>query len=147
TYAYVRKGDKETNKEALTRLQTWTQSLELPPDRELGYGITYSVDPDTDSEEETGWRTYLLKTRAEITGDLIRDAIATPDQGQSSMGGWYVALNFTDAGGAIFERITRENVKRRFAIILDERIESAPVIQGAIPGGRASITMGASDPQ
>jgi preprotein translocase subunit SecD len=77
---------------------------------------------------------------------MIRDAQAVPDTGTSSLGGWYVSLNFTDAGGSIFERITGANIKRRFAIILDERIESAPVIQARIPGGRASITMGSGDP-
>ncbi len=147
TYAFVEQKEGEASKDSLARLKAWTQTLTLPADRELGYEIVYQTNPDTGAEEETGWRTYLLKTRAEITGDLIRDAIATPDQSSSSLGGWYVSLNFTDAGGAIFERITSENVKRRFAIILDERVESAPVIQGAIPGGRASITMGSSDPQ
>lgn len=147
TYAFAELRKGEDPKAALARLKDWTSTLELPPDREFGYELAYATNPDTGEEEESGWRTYLLKSRTEISGDLIRDAIATPDQGQTSMGGWYVALNFTDAGGAIFERITGENIKRRFAIILDDRVESAPVIQGRIPGGRASITMGSSDPQ
>jgi preprotein translocase subunit SecD len=88
-----------------------------------------------------------LKSRAEITGDMIRDAQAEPIQDQSSLGGWHVAIAFTDQGGRIFERITGENVKRRFAIILDGRVESAPVIQTRIPGGHAVITMGAEDPE
>ena len=78
---------------------------------------------------------------------MIRDAAAQPDQGQGSLGGWHVALTFTDQGGTVFERITAANIKRRFAIILDERIESAPVIQTKIPGGHASITLGSSDPE
>lgn len=147
TYAVLTKRDGETNKEALERFKQWADTLELPPDRELGFEVLYETDPDTFQELEVGWRTYLLKSRTEITGDMIRDAQAVPDQSQTSLGGWYVSLDFTDAGGALFERITGANVKRRFAIILDERIESAPVIQGRIPGGRASITMGASDPQ
>ncbi len=147
TYLFVEQQKDETSKESLARLKAYTETLQLPADRELGYEIVYQTNPDTGQEEETGWRTFLLKTRAEVTGDLIRDAIATPDQSSSSLGGWYVALNFTDAGGAIFEKVTRENVKRRFAIILDDRVESAPVIQGPIPGGHASITMGSSDPQ
>lgn len=147
TYASIELNEGETSKDCLTRFKAWTDTLELPPDRELGYQLTYNTDPDTGAESESGWRTYLLKTRAEVTGDQIRDAQATPDQGQSSMGGWYVSLTFTDAGGAVFERITGENVKRRFAIILDERVESAPVIQARIAGGRASITMGSGDPQ
>jgi preprotein translocase subunit SecD len=78
---------------------------------------------------------------------MIRDAAAVPDQSQGSLGGWHVALTFTDQGGRIFERITAANVKRRFAIILDGRVESAPVIQGRIPGGHCQITLGSSDPE
>jgi preprotein translocase subunit SecD len=63
------------------------------------------------------------------------------------MGGWHVALTFTDQGGRIFGQITSANVRRRFAIILDGRIESAPVILGPIPGGHASITLGSGDPE
>ena len=62
------------------------------------------------------------------------------------MGGWHVSLTFTDAGGRIFERITGANIKRRFAIILDGRISSAPVIQSRIAGGHGQITMGSGDP-
>jgi preprotein translocase subunit SecD len=147
TYVVVEQKEGESSKEALKRLKDWAATLELPQDRELGFEIERVTDPDTGQEKEAGWRTYLLRSRAEVTGDMIRDAVATPDQGQSSLGGWYVALTFTDAGGAAFERITGANIKRRFAIILDERVESAPVIQGRIPGGHASITMGSGDPQ
>ncbi len=147
TYAALLKRPDETSRQAMDRFKEWTHTLEMPPDRELGFEVLYETDPDTFQEREVGWRTYLLKTRTEITGDMIRDAQAVPDQSQASLGGWYVSLEFTDAGGATFERITGANIKRRFAIILDDRVESAPVIQGRIPGGRASITMGASDPQ
>ncbi len=145
-YAMIQKRDGETSVEALARFKEWTSTLSLPPDRELGYQLEYRTD-DSGVETEIGWRTYLLRSRAEITGDLIRDAQAVPDQGRSAMGGWYVALEFTDQGGSIFDRITAASIKRRFAIILDDRVESAPVIQTRISGGRASITMGASDPQ
>jgi preprotein translocase subunit SecD len=40
----------------------------------------------------------------------------------------------------IFQELTRENVKKRLAIVLDDSIYSAPVIQEEIPGGRAQIT-------
>jgi preprotein translocase subunit SecD len=42
--------------------------------------------------------------------------------------------------------VTGANVDRRFAIILDDMIDSAPVIKQKIGGGRATITMGAGDP-
>jgi len=49
-------------------------------------------------------------------------------------------LILSSSGARLFERITAENVKRRLAIILDNRVYSAPVIQERIGGGRASIT-------
>jgi preprotein translocase subunit SecD len=52
----------------------------------------------------------------------------------------YVELILDARGAKIFERITAENVKRRLAIVLDNRVYSAPVIQERIAGGRASIT-------
>ncbi|MEY2930133.1 MAG: preprotein translocase subunit SecD, partial [Pseudomonadota bacterium] len=145
TFAELRKKPEETSKQALDRFKEWAGTLTLPPDRELGFEMAYDHDPVTGKSSEVGWRTYLLKSRAEITGDMIRDAQAQPDTSQNSLGGWYVAIRFTDAGGSIFERITGANIKRRFAIILDGRIESAPVIQSRIAGGNASITLGSGD--
>jgi preprotein translocase subunit SecD len=54
-------------------------------------------------------------------------------------------LTFTEAGGDRFEEVTGANIKRRFAIILDSKVESAPVIQSRIAGGHAQITLGSSD--
>ncbi len=147
TYVFMESKKGETSQQTLQRLKEWTAQFELPPDRELGYQLVYKTDPDTLKQTPNGWRTYLLKSHADITGDMISDAAAQPDQSRGGLGGWYVALTFTDQGGNIFERITGANVKRRFAIILDNRVESAPVIQTKIPGGHATITMGASDPQ
>ena len=146
-YAFLKKKEGETTQQALTRLRGWAATLEPPPDRELGFEVERSIDPDTLAEKETGWRTYLLKARADITGDMIRDAAAMADQGTQALGGWHVQLTFTDQGGSIFERITGANVQKRFAIILDNKVESAPVILGRIAGGSAQITMGSGDPE
>jgi len=147
TYAYLPIAAGETGEQTLRRLRDWADTLTPPPDREIGFEIVRQViDEATLKEEEVGWRTFLLRAQTEITGDQVRDAAAQPDQSGRAMGGWYVALTFTDRGGDAFEEITAENVKKRFAIILDGKIESAPVIQDRIAGGHASITMGSSDP-
>ena len=147
SYVFIKRGEKEPSKVTLQRLKDWVVGQDIPPDREIGYEVVYESDPVTMKETEAGWRTFFLKSRAEITGDLIRDAAAVPDQSQGSFGQWHVALTFTDQGGRIFERITGENIKKRFAIILDRRVESAPVIQTRIPGGHATITLGSNDPE
>ncbi|NDY42578.1 protein translocase subunit SecD [Dissulfurirhabdus thermomarina] len=78
----------------------------------------------------------LLKDRTLMTGDLVKDAYVRVD----TYRGPYVAMEFTDQGARRFERITAENVKRRLAIVLDDVVRSAPVIQERIAGGHAQIT-------
>jgi preprotein translocase subunit SecD len=148
TYAFLKKADKETSSQTLQRFRDWVATLDVPADREIGFELERrTVDEVSLKQEEAGFRTYYLKSRAEVTGDQIRDAAAQPEQGQGTLGGWNVALTFTDAGGKAFGRITGANIKRRFAIILDGRTESAPVIQSEITGGHAQITLGSSDPE
>lgn len=147
TYATLAKLPTETITQTLQRMREWVETLELPADREVGYEVENRVvDEISGKSEESGVRTIFLKSRAEITGDMIREAVAQPEQTQG-MGGWHVSIAFTDAGGKIFERITGANIQRRFAIILDGRISSAPVIQSRIAGGHGQITMGSGDPE
>jgi preprotein translocase subunit SecD len=79
-----------------------------------------------------------------VTGDYITDASIGQDQ--QNFGQYYVLLSFSPAGADRFEEVTGANVNRRFAIILDDNVDSAPVIKQKIGGGKATITMGAGDP-
>lgn len=72
-----------------------------------------------------------------MTGEVLKDARVAID---SQFGEPYVALEFDDIGSKLFEQITGANVKKRLAIILDDNVYSAPVIQEKISGGRAQIT-------
>ncbi len=86
------------------------------------------------------YRSYVLQDRAGITGDYLTDARVAMDQQRG--GRPYVALEFDREGARVFEDLTAENVQRRMAIVLDDTVNSAPVIQERIGGGRASITLG-----
>jgi preprotein translocase subunit SecD len=72
-----------------------------------------------------------------MTGEYISDARVRPSE---QLQGPYVELILNSSGARLFEQITAANVKRRLAIVLDNRVYSAPVIQERIGGGRASIT-------
>src|SRR4030066_2128938 len=72
-----------------------------------------------------------------MTGEYLKDARVAID---SQFNEPYVAMEFDDIGGKLFEQITGQNVKKRLAIILDGNVYSAPVIQERIGGGRAQIT-------
>lgn len=90
--------------------------------------------------KETGEITqepYLLKKRTVLTGETLTGAEIRYDQDYNEP---YVAITFDRVGASIFQQITRENVKKRLAIVLDKNVYSAPVIQDEISGGRAQIT-------
>ena len=92
-----------------------------------------STDPQTGAVRKSP---FLLKKRTLMTGDVIRDARVSFDEFHEP----YVAMEFNDIGAKLFEQITASNVKKRLAIILDNNVYSAPVIQERIAGGRAQIT-------
>lgn len=84
-------------------------------------------------------RPLLVKKEALLTGDSLTNAIAKI--GGGTFGNEpYVAIDFNDEGGSKFAKITGANVGKRFAIILDGKIYSAPVIRERIPRGRGTIT-------
>jgi preprotein translocase subunit SecD len=79
----------------------------------------------------------MVKKQAALTGDLLSDAKVNIDSRYSEP---YVSISFNDAGAKTFEDVTAANVKKRMAIILDNTVYSAPVIQERIAGGNAQIT-------
>jgi preprotein translocase subunit SecD len=76
-----------------------------------------------------------------ITGEDVADATVGADP---STGRPTVTLAFSSEGAQRFEEVTRSHIGRLLSIVLDDRIESSPVIQTAIAGGRALITLGAT---
>ncbi|MGH7829131.1 MAG: protein translocase subunit SecD, partial [Candidatus Binatia bacterium] len=104
-----------------------------PPGLQLLYGVPSRGDGGLGTERIP----YLLDARTLMTGEYIADARVRPSSG---LEGPYVELILNPGGARIFERITAENVGRRLAIVLDNRVYSAPVIKERIGGGRASIT-------
>ena len=77
----------------------------------------------------------LVENKVSIEGKHVKSG--RPMYGQK---GLEVSLQFTSEGGNIFGKLTSENVGRRFAIILDGKSQSAPVINEPIWGGSASIS-------
>lgn len=80
---------------------------------------------------------YLIKKQTLLTGANLKDARVQIDSQYNEP---YVSLDFDNKGGRIFARVTEENVQKRLAIVLDNKVYSAPVIQEKISGGQARIT-------
>jgi preprotein translocase subunit SecD len=91
------------------------------------------VEKDTGRESRIP---YLVKKRVMLAGDVLSDARVSIGQFNEP----YVSVTFDAKGAREFDRITGDNVKKRMAIVLDNTIYSAPVINERISGGRAQIT-------
>lgn len=78
----------------------------------------------------------VLDKQPLLAGQDVADARPAFDEKNQP----YVALQFNSRGAIVFERVTEELLHQPFAIVLDGKIQSAPVIQQKIAGGRASIS-------
>jgi preprotein translocase subunit SecD len=77
-----------------------------------------------------------VKRRVMVSGDQLTKA----SQGFDQDGRPDINMTFNTAGARRFGRTTQENVGKPFAIILDDKVLSAPNIEGPILGGNAQIT-------
>lgn len=83
-----------------------------------------------------GGGSIAVKRRVLVDGDQLTSAKQEFDEnGQPA-----IAFKFNVAGARRFARVTQENVGKPFAIILDDKVLSAPVIQSPILGGSGQIT-------
>jgi preprotein translocase subunit SecD len=79
---------------------------------------------------------YVVRRRVIVSGEALVDAHPGFDQnGQPD-----VEFRFDSAGGRRFGETTAANIGRPFAIVLDGKVITAPVIQTAITGGSGIIT-------
>ncbi len=80
--------------------------------------------------------TMVVRKRIIISGEMLVNAQSTFDQNQRPA----VSFKFDSIGAKRFCDVTRDNIGKPFAIVLDNTIISAPTIQGAICGGDGIIT-------
>ena len=100
----------------------------IPP----GSDLLYELDP------RTGEKTlpYIIYKRIGVSGDQLVDANPSMDQYNQPV----VSLRFDSTGSRKFGDLTSKNVGKRFAIVLDGEVISAPVIREAITGGSGQIS-------
>ncbi len=104
------------------------QTNGVPPDDQLL--------PDT---EHPG-RFVLVHKEVIVSGDDLTDARAGYDNRTGGVGERAVDFEFNTRGAVAFARVTRENIGKPFAIVLDNKVISAPVIRSEIPNGHGQIT-------
>lgn len=84
-----------------------------------------------------GEQSYLLERQSAMAGEHISDAqmAFSPDTGKP-----VVNFKLDSEGGRLFGEITRDNIGRPLAIVLDNKVITAPVIRSVIAGGSGEIS-------
>jgi preprotein translocase subunit SecD len=93
-----------------------------------GIGEDRMILSQFDPESEVEMASYLLPKLADITGDYLDDARLQFDQQQRPI----VEFRFNPAGGEIFGDLTQRSIGKPMAIVLDDKVYSAPVIRSRI---------------
>ena len=110
-------------------------------------GHTFAIGKIEDRlKRETTYRSWMLDQKQGMSGEYITEADVAIDQSPGEGNRPYVQVKFNRTGAELFGKLTRENVKRRMAIVLDDTVDSAPIIQSEIPGGICSIHLGGLKP-
>jgi preprotein translocase subunit SecD len=93
-------------------------------------------------EEHGEMRYYVLQNYAEVSGRHLRDSNPIIDSSRGRPE-WVISFKLTSDGGARFAELTRQNIGKQLAILIDGKVISAPVInseirdQGVITGSRS----------
>ncbi len=105
---------------------------------QLAHPSIFPEDLDEDSKAPPGFvklqedknpdRFYMINKRVMVSGEMLKDASPTFDRNNSPS----VSFQLSALGGKKFGRVTGKNIGRAFAIVLDGKVVSAPVIQTQI---------------
>jgi preprotein translocase subunit SecD len=100
------------------------------------------VPPDSMLLEDTEHPGHSILVRKEVivSGDDLVNAYAGYSNQSGGPGQRAVHFEFNSRGAVAFARVTRENINKPFAIILDNKVVSAPYIRSEIPNGQGEIT-------
>lgn len=94
-----------------------------------------SINPKLMSLTDEENRIYLIERDVALSGDLLVDANPTYHEGQPA-----VAFRFNAKGTKKFANITEQNIGKIFAIVLDEKVITAPRINSIINQGSGVIS-------
>ncbi len=124
--------------------QTGRQSLASKPGAPPPFQVRAVLDEPgddaetmTNSASRTSGETLYVQKAPLLEQTAIRSVTARRN---ASSGAPEIEVEFSDEGKELFAAVTKENINKRLAIVLNGQVYSAPVIRSEISGGKATIT-------
>ncbi len=115
-----------------------TFKMLVPMGFQLAMGKYNMDDPKADRDF------YVLSSKSELSGaDLAKAKVEIGSSASTDIkvaNKPYISMDLKRDGAKKFEAVTGDNIQRRLAIVMDDVVYSAPVIQDRIAGGSAQIT-------
>jgi preprotein translocase subunit SecD len=128
---YLSAADEGTLQSELARL-----APELPGHHELLMG---PLESGHDDQQQHRWRSYYVIDRVELgNGDIAK----VEQMWDQPTGRPELSIVFTDAGSKRFAELTGAFTGRKLAIVVEGRVQTAPVIESRVEGGKARISLG-----
>ena len=104
--------------------------------------VKFRWDMKPFDEAESYYTLYALKVtgrdgRPPLTGEVVTNSAVDFDQNRSTA---TVVMGMNAEGSQVWQRLTRENVGKAIAVVLDNFVASAPTVNEEIPNGRSTIS-------
>lgn len=110
----------------------------LPEDVKIYFAAKPEIMKDNKGKQYKFYNFYACRDfQPKLTGEVITDAMATFDQTNNQP---IVNMVMNDDGSERWAKITGANIGKRIAVILDDQVYTAPVVQAKIMGGSSQIT-------
>ncbi|HHE47147.1 MAG TPA: protein translocase subunit SecD [Bacteroidetes bacterium] len=141
------RGDIAVPSENVSKVRAMLADPEVEKILPDGTQVLWSAKPEIAGDGNEYYLLYLVKRDPELTGSALSDArvdISSGGNRPGSAGQPIISLTLNRTGARKFARVTGANIKKRLAIVLDDKIYMAPVIRSKIPNGRAIIEGSAS---
>lgn len=109
----------------------------LPRDIKLLWGVKpFKAEDGTETLELYAIKTERGTDEAPLEGDVVTDARQALDQSSRPA----VSMQMNAEGARKWRKLTSENIGRRIAVVLDDYVYTAPVVNGEIPSGQSEIS-------
>jgi preprotein translocase subunit SecD len=148
-YARIVSQQGESLEHAWKRVLPWLSRFPLPDgDRWAGEEVLEPDESSGNDAEPVAWkavaiRSLILEGAPIVTTADVRDAHVMVDD--ELLGNASVTVTLSEPGATRFADVTGAWVGQRLAIVVNGRVNSAPVVKSRIGGGKLSISMGAGD--